>query len=152
MNCLGVRCSNSDYSIAILSGSRTSPEIIRKVCNGSPNGYKTARRLKWFLQEFEDIFNAIEIDEIVVKGTEPMAQKGGSYAERVENEAMIFLAAERKGITSIVKKVKATIAKEHGLKGRGKYLATLDFSVFPKFEEESEKMKEAIIAAWACLR
>ena len=152
MQCLGIRCSNSDYSIVILSGNRGSPKIIKKACNCSPNGYTTARRLKWFLQELEDILNTFEIDEIVIKGTEPMAQKGGTYAERVENEAMIFLAAEKKGIKSVVKKVNSTIAKDHGLKGRGKYLATLDFSIFPDFEKEKQKMQEAITIAWTCFR
>jgi hypothetical protein len=35
------------------------------------------------------------------------------------------LAASQKGIRSVVRKAKSTIAKDLGLKGRGKYLATL---------------------------
>lgn len=152
MQCLGIRCSNKDYSFVVLSGTKAIPKILYKECNASPRGCSIARRLKWFLQEIEEIIKKFSINEIVIKGAEPIARKGNPYRERIENEAMIFLAAEDKGIKQIVRKSKCTIAKDHGLKGRPKYLATLDCSVFPNFEKETPKIREAILAAWSCLK
>jgi len=53
-------------------------------------------------------------------------------------------------MTGIFKKVKSTIAKDLGLKGRGHYLRTeLDTSVIPGFAGKPDKEKEAILAAWS---
>jgi hypothetical protein len=72
---------------------------------------------------------------------------------RIENEAMIFLAAESFGIKQIVRKTKPTIAKDLGLKGKGKYLSThLDTIIFPTFDKETIKLQEAILAAWSSMK
>jgi hypothetical protein len=69
----------------------------------------------------------------------------------VENEAMVFLAASNRGLENVSRKIKSTIAKNLGLKGKAKYLAQLDTSVFPTYAEESTKMQEAILAAWSSM-
>jgi hypothetical protein len=52
----------------------------------------------------------------------------------------------------VYRKTKPTIAKDLGLKGKGKYLDTLDCSVFPDYDNEKEKIKEAILVAWSCIK
>ena len=53
-------------------------------------------------------------------------------------------------MSGIFRKVKSTIAKDLGLKGRGHYLQTeLDTSVIPGFGSKSEKEKDAILAGWS---
>ena len=48
-------------------------------------------------------------------------------------------------ISSKIKKVKATIAKDLGLKGKARYLSTLDTSSIPNYSSYSEKMREAVL-------
>ena len=81
-----------------------------------------------------------------------MAQKGGSYTNRVECEAIIFLAAANNGLTAI-RKVKPTIAKDLGLAGRAKALdEDLETSVISDFQSYSTKEQEAVLAAWSDLK
>ena len=151
---LGVRCSNSDFTYAILTGEPDCPKIIDKKNILFPKNYLKHQSLKWFLQEIEDILkNNITLKVISIKGTEPLAQKGKSFISRTEYEAIIYLAAANNGIKHIFKKVKSTIAKDLGLKGKVKYLSTkLDYSVFPNFESENDKMQEAILVAWSSMK
>ncbi|HDZ02748.1 MAG TPA: hypothetical protein ENH52_15115 [Nitrospirae bacterium] len=151
---LGIRCSNNDYCYVILEGTRVLPKIKNKANISFPRGFSRAQSLKWFLQEIEDLLKKYpSIKVISIKGSEPMASRGKSFTARVENEAMVFLAAANVGIKAIFKKTKPTIAKDLGLKGRGKYLSTqLDCSVIPNYDDESDKIKEAILVAWSCTK
>jgi hypothetical protein len=60
-----------------------------------------------------------------------------------------MLAGGARGMRAVFKKVKSTIAKDLGQKGRSKYLANLDTSWAPTFDGFSDKEKEAIQAAWS---
>jgi hypothetical protein len=75
--------------------------------------------------------------------------RGKTYEERVEHEAAVIIAAANRGLRKVPKKVKSTIAKDLGQKGRAHYLSVLDTSHFQTFESESEKTKEAILAGWS---
>lgn len=150
---LGVRCSNGDYSFALLKGKKGAPQIADIKSALFPKGYTRANTLRWIYQEVEDYLSKHKgVRHIVVKGAEPMAQKGGTYGERVEGEAILFLAAANNGITA-TRKVKPTIAKDLGLAGRAKALEEdLDTTVIPTFSTYSTKEQEAVLAAWSDLK
>lgn len=150
---LGIRCSNTDYSFALLTGNNRAPQVINIKSALFPNDYTRPNILRWFFQEINDYFSTHNgITHLVVKGAEPMAQKGSSYTERVECEAVLFLAAANNGLTAS-RKVKPTIAKDLGLAGRAKALdEDLDTSVITGFQSYSPKEQEAILAAWSDLK
>ena len=151
MKKLGIRCSNIDYAYVVLEGARSSPQVVEKNMIPFPKGYSRSENLKLFYQEIKQILKRLEIDTITMKGAEALATRDKSYVARVENEAMVFLVAADHGVENVSRKIKATIAKDLGLKGKAKYIAQLDTSVFPTYAEESTKMQEAILAAWSSL-
>ena len=150
---LGVRCSNTDYSFALLKGKKGTPQVVNTKTASFPKGYTRPDILRWLYQEIDDYFSKHKgISHLVVKGAEPMAQKGGSYSDRVECEAILFLAAANHGLTA-GRKVKPTIAKDLGLTGRAKALdEDLDTSVISNFNSCSTKEQEAVLAAWSDLK
>ena len=150
---LGIRCSNTDYSFALLKGKKHAPQLQNVKTASFPKGYTRPSSLRWFFQEIEDYFaKHAGIVECIIKGAEPMAQKGSAYSERVEHESMILLTAANSGINAS-RKVKATIAKNLGLTGRAKALVEdLDSSVLTGYDSYSAKEQEAILAAWSGLK
>lgn len=150
---LGIRCSNSDYTFALLKGRKHAPQLHNVKSASFPKGYTRPNALRWFFQEIEDYFaKHTGIAECIIKGAEPMAQKGSTYSERVEHESMVLLTAAIKGINAS-RKVKATIAKNLGLTGRAKALEEdLDSSVLADYNKCSAKEQEAILAAWSGLK
>ena len=150
---LGLRCSNTDFCHVILTGKSDSPRIEEKDQVSFPKGFNKQQSLKWFLQEIKKILRKYPVKVIAIKGTEGMAARGKRFVIRIEHEAMIYLAAANLGIKHVFKKVNNTIAKDLGLKGKGKYLFTkLDCSIFPDFERENDKMKDAIRVAWSSIK
>lgn len=146
---LGIRCSNSDFSYAVLSGSKDAPTLEYEGSNKIPRNYSKPRALSWFVQEVEEIITRHEIKKIVMKGFEGQV-KTKTYEERVELETAVYIAASKFGLNAVFKKVSSTIAKDLGLKGKKHYLTTqLDTSVIPNFAEKSEIRREAIFAAWS---
>ncbi len=84
-----------------------------------------------------------------MKGAEPMANRTSEILARVEYEAAVYIGCSEMGRKAVFKKVKATVAKDLGLKGRGKYLETLDTSVMGGFAVLAPKAREAALAAWS---
>lgn len=150
---LGIRCSNTDYSFALLKGKKGTPQVVNTKSAPFPKGYTRPNVLRWLYQEFDDYFSKHNgISHLVVKGAEPMAQKGGAYGDRVESEAILLLAAANNGLTAC-RKVKPTIAKDLGVAGRAKALEEdLDTSVIAAFNNYSTKEQEAVLAAWSELK
>ena len=149
---LGVRCSSSEYSYAALKGSKQKPEILASGRVAFPRSFAQPQRLKWLLQEISTILEKHKISEVSIKVTEGIASRGKSFVIRVENEAIVQLAAATKGIKPVYKKVYCTIAKNLGLKGKAKCLATdLDYSVFPNFDKMHVSIQDAILVAWSSL-
>lgn len=148
---LGVRCSASDYSFVVLGGTRQGPVVLEKGLVGYPKEYSWGEALNWQYQEFDALIMKHSVIAVVVKGTEPMARKDKSYTARVEREAIVALVAARLGVQNVKRKVKATLAKDLGMKGRAKYLSSdkLDTSLLPGFDDESDKSQEAFLAAWS---
>jgi hypothetical protein len=152
MKILGLRCSNADYSFAILSGTLAAPVLEASGTISAPKGYSKPQLLKWFFQELQGLHARYAPKCIVMKGSEGMAARGGSFVERVELEAMVFYAGAELGIKPIHKKVKSQIAKGLGQKGNAKYLERVDKSVIDAFDGLSPKLQEAVLAAWSELR
>ena len=111
MTILGLRCSNGDYSFAILSGSSKVPKLIASGSVPAPKGYTKPQLLKWFFQELQDLHTQHDLTAIVMKGTEGLAARGASFVGRVELEAMVFYAGAELGIKPVLKKVKSQVAQ-----------------------------------------
>lgn len=152
MKILGLRCSPSEFSFAIIEGTQKKPALVDSGRVKVPSGYNHCDLLKWFFQEIGVLITKNSINAIGVKGTEAMGMKGKSYGERMELEAMIFLQAAENGIKYAKRKVNSTIAKDLGLKGKGKYLETqVDYSPFANFVKLPKPIQESIQVAVSML-
>lgn len=153
MNILGIRCSSKDFSYSIISGKQENPNLIDSGTIKFPTGHNDAEKLNWFHQEIGEFITKHSIGGIGIKGTEPMGMKGKHYGARMQTEGMIYLQAAQKGIKYIKRKVKSTIAKDFGLKGKGKYLATkADYSKITDFDKKNQNTQEAIQVALSMLK
>lgn len=149
MSVIGIRCSNRGFTYAVLTGSRQSPSVQHCSSVAVPKNFKLPRVLYWMVQEVEALLEKYDAEIVVMKGFEGRT-KGKAYEARVELEASIYIAGGKIGMNGIFKKVKSTIAKDLGLKGRARYLNTsLDTSVIPGFTEYGDKAQEAILAGWS---
>jgi hypothetical protein len=149
---LGIRCSTSEFSFAIIEGTLKTNKLLLSARTKYPNGYNHCELLKWLHNEIGDLITKYKPNGIGVKGTEAMGMKGKSYGERMELEAMIFLQAAENGIKYAKRKVNGTIAKDLGLKGKGKYLADgVDYSGITDFEKLSQHLQEAVQVALSML-
>ena len=149
---LGLRCSNTDYHYVLLSGTKKAPVIEHKGSISYPVKVKKPASLKWMVDETRDRLRKFDITKVVIKAPEPLARRTGPLTERIEYEAAVLIACADVGIKAVFKKVKSTIAKDLGLKGKSKYLQTLDTTPIIGFDALPEKIQEAILAAWSELR
>jgi hypothetical protein len=143
MIALGLRCTNRGYTYSIASGTKSSPEVLGLDTVAAPKGYAKPHVLKWFFQELEDRLRAHKVAVIAIKGTEGLAPRGPTFVDRVHLEAIAFLIGGVHGIR-VVQKVKSTIAKDLGLKGKARYLKTLDTSTLADFAGQPEVVKDAL--------
>ena len=146
---LGVRCSNRDFAYAILDGTKQAPEQIGVASLNYPRGFAKPQSLHWLFQEAHGLLRRHRIEKVVLKRFEGRQSRGSSFEDRVEHEAAVILAAAEFGLKAVFKKVKSQIAKDLGQKGRARYLSSLDTSSFPLFDNQGEKEKETIQAAWS---
>ncbi len=117
----------------------------------SPKGFAKAPRLKWMCHEMTDLCRKYNVDAVCMKGSEGLAARGSAFVERTEMEAIVFYAANELGIKPVFKKVKSTIAKDLGQKGKAKYLLTMDTSAFPELAGMDGTTQEAALAAWSAM-
>lgn len=146
---LGIRFSNKDFSYAVLSGLKDKPTVEYEGVNKIPKNFSKPRALSWLVQEIEEIIKRHNITKIVMRGFEGQVRTRTTYEERVELETAVYIAASKSGMNAVFKKVRSTIAKDLGLKGKAHYLETLDTSSIPGYDERSVTKKEAILAAWS---
>jgi len=153
MNILGIRCSSKDFSFSVINGKQDSPNIIESGTIKFPTGYNDAEKLNWFYQEIGGLIKKHSVGGIGIKGTEPMGMKGKNYGARMQTEGMIYLQATQNGIKYIKRKVKSTIAKDFGLKGKGKYLTTkVDYSQIVDYDKKNQNTQESIQVALSMLK
>jgi hypothetical protein len=150
LNVLGVRCSNTDFAYAVLSGRRNKPVLMDYRLITYPRGYAEPERLRWLLQELDSLNLKHKVDRWAVKRAEMIASKGKAYHERVACEAIVSLSAAKLGNSAVVKKVKVTIAKDLGLSGKASSLTNaLDYNAVPGLANQPDKIFEAIVVAWS---
>jgi hypothetical protein len=147
---LGVRCSNKDFTYAVMDGERTGPCIVEVRTVLLPKGYAPSQALYWLYQEVTDLLVRQAVTAVVIKRFEGRS-RGNAYEERVEREAAVMLAAGAKGMKAVFKKGNSTLAKDLGQKGRARYLANLDTSGLPQFGTLTEKQQDAVHAGWSGL-
>lgn len=152
MRILGVRCSPKEFSYCVIEGSKASPLIVHTQEISFPLAYVKPLSLKWLMQEVDDLIKKHTINSLAIKASEGTASRDKSFIERVEYETIFILTGALQGLKPIVKKVKATIAKDLGLKGKARYLSTIDTSSIPNYSTYSDKMKEAILVGWSELQ
>jgi len=149
MNVLGIRCSNKDYTFAVLTGTKVKPKVIECETIAYPTGFPKPQNLKWLLQEIDGLVRKHNVKKIVMKRFESRF-RDKRYEERIECESIVYLVAANCGIKAVFKKPKSTIAKDLGLKGRARYLSiSLDTSLISGYTSYSEKAKESILAGWS---
>jgi hypothetical protein len=136
----------------IIEGTQSQPQIIATGEIACPQGYKQLSKLHWFYQEIEDLCKKHKVNRLAIKATEPMGRSGAKTVEqRLELETIALLAAAHCGVDKAAKKVKATIAKDFGFKGKAKYLSSVDESVLPNISEFSDKLRDAALVGWSAL-
>lgn len=135
-----------------MNGKQESASLVESGTITFPKGYTEAETQKWLSQEIEGIIKKHNVYGIGIKGVEPMAMKGRSYGERMEKEGIFFLQAALCGVKYIKRKVKSTIAKDLGMKGKGKYLETkADFTKIVGYEKANKNTQESIQVALSML-
>lgn len=152
MTFIGIRCSNSDYAYCILRGTQDTPVLEETKQISFPKGYNEPEVLKWLYQEMCAVFSKYKCDAVGIKNPEATVPRSKSLESRIQNGAIVSLAAAESGCFEVCRKVKSTIAKDLGLKGKGKYLETkLDTTLIPDFDRFSSKIQEAILVGWSCM-
>jgi hypothetical protein len=146
---MGIRCSNTDYSYVLISGRKEAPVLGEHESVHYPEGFKRHASLKWMVDEIRDKARRHGVDCVVIKGTEPAARPNAELFQRVEYEAAVLIACAEVGLKAVFKKVKSTIAKDLGMKGRPRYLATFDTSPLMGYDDLPSKGQEAALAAWS---
>lgn len=152
MRILAVRCSNSDFAYAIVDGEKLSPSVVASDVIAFPKGYDDPALFHWFHQEIMALINNYGPDGVAIKGAEPMVKRSGALETRIRVEGIVLMSAAEAGCGAAQRKVKSTIAKDLGMKGKGKYLETkLDTSPIADFNSYNSKLQEAILVGWSSL-
>ncbi len=148
MKMIGFRCSNSDYTYAVIEITEDGAKIDDAKTVPFPKNFCHADILKWLYLEIERLLKDNKPRGIMIKRSEAMASKGKPFITRVECEAIIFLLASMLNIKYVAGKTKATILKDLGYKGKSKYFKTAvaDFS-FDEIIRPSDKIIEAVMVA-----
>ena len=152
MKTIALRCSNSDFAYVVLDGTQEKPSIEQCANTAFPKGYEEHSLLYWFYQEITEIMQTHSPDQLVIKAAETMVKRSNSLELRMRIEGIALMVAAEVGCASACRKVKSTIAKDLGMKGKGKYLETkLDTTIISSFDSYKAKQQEAILAGWSCL-
>jgi hypothetical protein len=152
MRILGVRCSPKDFAYCVIEGTKTNPKLVHYAEVQFPKGYAKPLSLKWLMQEVDDLLRKHSVEAIAIKRPEGLAARDKYFVERTEFETVFMLVGALRSLKPISKKIKATIAKDLGAKGKAHYLTTIDTSVIPAFSQFSDKLREAILVAWSELQ
>lgn len=148
----GIRFSNSDFSFCILTGHSDAPTVAESGRVAFPTGYSEPELLKWLHQEITALLQRQACDALAIKKAEGTVKRSNALETRVQAGAIASLVAAQIGCTKVHRKMSSTVAKDLGLKGKGKYLKTkLDTSVIADFDSYPAKTQEAILVAWSAM-
>jgi hypothetical protein len=135
-----------------LSGDRDSPTVEETNRIPFPKDYSEPELLNWFYQEITALFQRSNVDGVGIKRAEGTVKRSNALETRIQCGGIISLVAAQAGCCNVYRKMGSTIAKDLGLKGKGKYLKTkLDTSAIADFEDYPVKAQEAILVAWSCM-
>lgn len=152
MKILAIRCSNTDFAYAVIDGTKESPTIVYSDITGFPKGYDEPALFNWFHQEILGLIDQYQPDGVALKSAEPMVKRSSPLETRIRVEGIALMTAAEKGCGIACRKVKSTIARDLGMKGKGKYLETkLDTKPIANYDSYKTKEKEAILVGWSCL-
>ncbi len=151
MKVLAVRCSNTDFAYAIVDGTLRRPNLLECNLTTYPNGYEEHSLLLWFHQEITELFDTHNPDQLAVKAPETNVIRSNALDLRIRIEGIALMSAAKVGCSQACRKVKSTMAKGLGIKGKARYLATFDTSAITDFNSFSTKEQEAILVGWSCL-
>lgn len=152
MKILAVRCSNTDFTYVVMKGSKALPIVVDSDMTGFPKGYNEPALFHWFHQEIMGLIGKYSPTGVAVKATEPSVRRSSSLETRIRVEGITLMSAAEAGCDIACRKVKSTIAKDLGMKGKGRYLETkLDTSCVTDFDSYKTKQQEAILVGWSCL-
>lgn len=152
MKVLALRCSNTDFAHVVIEGTRKAPAIVTSGATRFPKGYDEHEIFRWFHQEIADLLNSHRPDGLAVKAAESMVKRSAALEARLRVEGIALMSAAESGCQIAQRKVRSTIAKDLGLKGKSRYLETkLDTSPILDFDSYNSKIQEAILVGWSCL-
>jgi hypothetical protein len=151
MTVIGVRCSHKSVAFAVVSGTLAEPTLQECRSLPFPKAISWPQTLSWVYAETDALFKSYRPSLSVIKRFEGRS-KGNTYEQRVECEGVVTLAASANAVKTVLKRPKSSIAKCLGVKGRAKYLQTLDTSSVSSFASQSEHEQDAILAAWSGLK
>lgn len=145
---IGFRCSNLDYTYAVVSKNAEAFKLVETKTVGFPKNFCRVEALRWFYLEIEQLLKRIEPSGVMLKRAEMAAAKSKSFVERVENEGVILLVSGMLNSKYVRGKVKATLLKDLGYKGRGRYFQNaVNDAEWISGDDISEKMVEAALVA-----
>lgn len=148
----GIRFSNTDFSFCILSGDRDAPVVEENRQVAFPKGYNEPELFNWLFQEMWALLRRHPCDAVAIKRAEGTVKRSNALETRIQAGAIVSLAAAQAGCNRVYSKMSSTVAKDLGLKGKGKYLKTnLNTSAIDDFDSYPAKTQEAILVAWSCL-
>ena len=151
MAVLGFRCSNTDFAYCVLSGGKAAPVVEQAQLVSYPAGFSEPEVLKWLHQELAQIFGRYVCDTVAIKKPELSVSRSNALDTRIECEGIVILAAAEAGCLSATRVLNVSIAKGLGLKGKAKYLKTLDTSPISGFDGYPAKVKESIVTGWSAM-
>jgi hypothetical protein len=130
-------------------GAGHSPVVEAAEVIAYPKGFSEPEILKWLHQEIAQIFGKHDCNNVAIKKPELGVLRSNSLDIRIECEGVVTLAAAEAGCLSVKRLFNSSIAKGLGLKGKGKYLKTLDTSPVNNFNTYPPKVQEAIRTGWS---
>ncbi len=148
---VGFRFTNKGFAFAVVEGTRSAPNLVDSATIQCPKAFKPCEIAKWTKHELDAILKKYAPNFVCIKSFEGRS-KGTAYEERVRLEGIAHFCASDLGLKDLGRKRKSTIAKDLGLKGRARYLDTLDTSPIDKFPELDLLVKEAVLVAWSDLK
>lgn len=152
MKILSLRCSNSDFTYALISGGSQDPVVEEAETESYPKSIKENELFYWFYQEIKEILQRSNADVLAIKAAETTVKRSNALELRMRIEGVALMVSAELGFSEAYRKIKSTIAKDLGLKGKGKYLETqLDTSSVENFNGYTQKKQEAILVGWSCL-